>query len=218
MKHLMIVAVALFGSHAFADLQSCKQTVRESVENCKQTGESTYAADEASSQQMIAQAGVNMRGGAEAMNQAASANVQRWGAVKNFCEAERRKCSDKCNAVNESPQARQQARDEKENCFAKVNQVIAQADRGISSNTGYTAQSANSGNNSGMQGAETIEGNVHQAGSGPQGLAWTQNGEVRTYDSSNTPGTDNLKANMQTLKSWSDNNDVRILMPPPKIK
>lgn len=218
MNKLMLFALAILGSNAFADLNTCKQAVRENVRNCEESGASTYAADEAQSAQLQAASSVNMRGGAESLNGAASANVQRWGALKSFCEASRRECADNCNNVNESPQANQQAKTEKEKCFTKVNQVIQQAERGVSSNTGYTAQSATSGNQTGMQGAETIEGNVHKTGSGQQGLAFTQNGETKIYGSSNTPGTDNLKVNMRTLQGYSDpGTNVRILLPAPRI-
>ena len=214
MKRFILIFVALTANQSSATLQECRQTVRESIDSCREAGESARASGDAADAALMAQAGTNVRTGSENLNAAASANAQRWSGVKATCQAVRNKCADKCNAVNESPQAKKQAEEDKYDCFGKINQVITQAERGISSNTVATAESAETGNVAGQQGAETIEGNVIKIGSGPQGIAFTQGGVRKIYYSSNVGG--NLSANMNYLKGISDPGTIPILMMPGK--
>ena len=55
---------------------------------------------------------------------------------------------------------------------------------------------------------------VHQVGSGPQGLAYERNGRLEIYNSSNTRGTDDLTHNMGYIRSQGGTN-VRIMLPGP---
>lgn len=180
-------ALLILSQSAVADQQQCIKVATEKVKECQESASALVSTLDSGDQQIAQESldnGDGIRDPGSLLNSSANNQYAGWTQLKTICEQKRERCAEACQG--------QESQDIRFECFSRINKVIQQADRGIASAQGTASQAASSGNQARADGAEEIEGNVHQVatpGSVGPGYAYKgANGEYCAVVSAGSAG------------------------------